>query len=151
MIAMWAIFWRAESMAVCPTRYRLVLVSELAQVCSDQLVSVLSSRQCCHSPQSASCAVNAVNKDLLMCSWKPWLTKQLQKTYLCTTKQWGEKFFSFFSFFFFCSFWDRAANSAWICCAHRWRHFNEICLLSLCWGRSRGRFSSFTEFVRLLG
>lgn len=49
------------------------------------------------------------------------------------------------------SFGDRVANSALICCAHCWRHVNDICLLSLCWGRSRGRLLSFTEFGGGLG
>lgn len=147
MITMWVLFWRTECVAVCPMCYRLVLVSELAWVCPDWLVSVLCSRQCCHSPQSASYAVNAVNKDLLKCSRTPWLSKQLQKTYLCMTKQWKKNWV----FLIFFPLWDRAANSASICCAHHWRHFNEVCLLSLCWGRSRGRFSSFTELGGVLG
>lgn len=45
MIATWVVFQRAERVTVCPVCYRLTLLSELAPLCSDWLVSVLGSRQ----------------------------------------------------------------------------------------------------------
>lgn len=135
MIAMWDVFQRAEHVTVCPVCHRLTLLSELAWVCSDWLVSVLGSRQ-------------SSSPGLPLMQWM-----QLTKIFWCAQgsldnegaleivfvhdKTAGGKNFLSLSFCLSLPppplppFWDKASNSASVCCAHCWHHFNDICLLPL--------------------